>query len=421
MQVSRYIAILSLFFAGFALAQPANDICANAIQLCPGVTTSGTTTGATAAGDDYGFCYTPVNTVWFQFTTNSLGGSVSVGFSNLTFNPDPDYGQELQALFFQTSGDCGVAPYSPMSNCGSSGTDFSLTEIIVLDPNTTYYVQVSGTSDGVLNPSECDFDIDISGSAVETPDPSVTISAVDTDICQNESVPIEVTITDCDDTVQYAWYYNGDLISSGDENTFSTVLMTEDGTLSLDVTCGEGCPKTASSNAIDFTVTPVEAEAGGDQVIAEGESAFLSGSGVGSPTWSPAVNISDINSLNPIASPGSTTIYYLTMENDGCLATDSMTVFVGDVITIYTSFSPNGDNVNDLWHIVNSEKFPNMEVNIYSRSGQLVFSAVNYSNEDQWWDGTFKGKDLPTSAYYYVVRLNDGSDTEYKGIVTIVL
>ena len=108
------------------------------------------------------------------------------------------------------------------------------------------------------------------------------------------------------------------------------------------------------------------------------------------------------------------------MENDGCLATDSVTVFVGDVITIYSSFTPNGDNINDRWHILNSEKFPNMEVNIYSRSGQLVFSAVNYSTEDQWWDGQFKGKDLPTSTYYYVVRLNDGSDKEYKGIVTIV-
>ncbi|MDC3352464.1 gliding motility-associated C-terminal domain-containing protein [Crocinitomicaceae bacterium] len=420
MKITRHIAFLALTTVNVALAQPSNDVCPNAVQLCPGVTVSGTTTGATSAADDYGFCYTPENTVWFRFITNSSGGSVSVDFSNLSFNPDPDYGQELRALFFETSGDCGVAPYTPMSNCGDNNTDFSLTESILLAPNTTYYVQVSGTSDGAINPSECDFDIDISGSAVETPEPSVSISAIDTDICQNESVPVEITITDCDDTTQYEWFYNGSLISSGDENTFSTALLSENGTLSLDITCGLGCPKTTSSNTIDFTVTPVSAEAGDDQVITEGESAFLSGSGVGSPTWSPAINISDINSLNPIASPEATTTYYLTMENDGCLATDSVTVFVGDVITIYSSFTPNGDNINDRWHILNSEKFPNMEVNIYSRSGQLVFSAVNYSTEDQWWDGQFKGKDLPTSTYYYVVRLNDGSDKEYKGIVTIV-
>lgn len=402
------------------MAQPDNDACANAIQLCPGTTVSGTTTNATTAADDYGFCYTPGNTVWYQFTTNSTGGSVSVDFSNLIFNPDPDYGQELQALFFETSGDCGVAPFTPMSNCGDSNAPFSLNESVILAPNTTYYVQVNGSNAGATNHAACDFDIDISGTAVETPDPTVNISTTETDICQYQEVEIDAVISDCDDTVSYNWYYNGAIISSGSENDFSTALLTGDGTLMLEIICGATCPKTAISNTIDFTVTPVAAEAGDDQVIQEGESAFLAGSGIGAPTWSPATGLSDINSLNPIANPNSTTTYYLTMENGGCLFTDSVTVYVGDVITIFSSFTPNGDNINDRWHIVNSDQFPNMEVNVYDRSGQLVFSAVNYSTEDQWWDGTYNGKELPTSTYYYVVRLNDENNTEYKGLVTIV-
>jgi gliding motility-associated-like protein len=108
------------------------------------------------------------------------------------------------------------------------------------------------------------------------------------------------------------------------------------------------------------------------------------------------------------------------MENDGCFATDSVTIFVGEILIIYTSFSPNGDNINDRWHIVNSEKFPNMEVNIYDRSGQRVFNAINYSQEEQWWDGLFKDKPLPTSTYYYVINLNDPANTEYKGYVNII-
>ena len=420
MNFCKNISAFALLIGQLTFAQPANDACANAVQLCPGELISGTTTNATTAADDYGFCYTPGNTVWYQFTTNSTGGSVSVDFTNLTFNPDAAYGQELQALFFETSGDCGVAPFTPMSNCGDSDTPFSLTETIVLDPNTTYYIQVNGSIAGATNHAECDFDISISGSAVETPDPSVTISADQTAICQYEDVPVELVISDCDDTVTYNWYYNGALITSGAENNFSTAGLTNDGTLLLEIICGATCPKTANSNTLDFTVTPVAAEAGDDHVINEGESAFLNGSGIGSPTWSPSSGLSDINSLNPIASPGSTTTYYLTMENDGCLFTDSVTVYVGDVITIYSSFTPNGDNINDRWHIVNSDQFPNMEVNIYDRSGQLVFNAVNYSSEDQWWDGTFKGKELPTSTYYYVVRLNDEENTEYKGLVTIV-
>jgi gliding motility-associated-like protein len=61
-----------------------------------------------------------------------------------------------------------------------------------------------------------------------------------------------------------------------------------------------------------------------------------------------------------------------------------------------------------------------MSVDIYDRSGQKVFSAVNYTQEDQWWDGTFKNKPLPTSTYYYVINLNEGENAIYKGQVTII-
>lgn len=420
MILHKRLFLLVALLTNAVFSQPVNDNCENATRICPNITLSGTTTGATTQATDFDFCYTSENSVWYVFTTNSTGGNATVNFTGLSFNPDPTLGQELRALFFQTAGDCGVTPYTPLSTCGAGSGDFNITELIVLDPNTTYYIQISGTSDGGTAPSECDFDITISGTAVETPDPTVSIAIDNTTICQNSNEPITVTITDCDDTANYEWIYNGASVFSGPENTFSTAGLTEDGTLSLIITCGEDCPKMATSNTIDLEITPVEAEAGEDQLIEQGEQANLSGTGIGSPTWTPGSTLTTTNTLNTVASPESTTTYYLTMENEGCFATDSVTVFVGDVITIFTSFSPNGDNINDSWHIINSQKFPNMEVNVYDRSGQLVFNAVNYTLEEQWWDGTFKGKDLPTSTYYYVVRLNDSDQTEYKGFVTII-
>lgn len=420
MSLYKNVFVFIALMSHVAFSQPVNDICDNAERLCPGITLSGTTTGATTQASDYNFCYTPENTVWYVFTTNSTGGNATVSFTNLSFNPDPTYGQNLQALFFKTSGACGVTPFTPLSTCGDSGVDFDITELIVLDPNTTYYVQVSGSSVGVTSESECDFDISIAGTAVETPDPTVSISTSTTTICQNFDQPIDIIITDCGDTANYEWFYNGASIFSSPFNTFSTSGLTEDGALSLIITCGEFCQKTATSNILNLEITLVDAEAGPDQVIQEGEQANLLGSGTGNPTWAPGSSLTSTTTLNTIASPSNTTTYFLTMENDGCYATDSVTVFVGDVITIYTAFSPNGDNVNDRWHILNSEKFPNMEVNIYDRSGQLVFSAVNYTQEEQWWDGTFKGKELPTSTYYYVVRLNDSESTEYKGYLNII-
>jgi len=232
--------LLLAFTANAIFSQPSNDNCENATRICPNITLSGTVTGATSNASDYDFCYTPENTVWYIFTTNSTGGSITVDFTNLNFNPDPTLGQELRALFYKTAGDCGVTPFTPMSTCGTSaGADFDLTEIIVLDPNTTYYIQISGTSDGATDPSECDFDITISGSAIETPDPTVSISVANTDICQNSNEPIDIIITDCEDTTNYEWFYNGASIFSGAENTFKNEGLNENGTLSLTLICGE--------------------------------------------------------------------------------------------------------------------------------------------------------------------------------------
>ncbi len=420
MRLNKYFSIFFLLFCRIGFSQPVNDICENAIRICPNVTISGTTAGATSEGSDFDFCYTPENTVWFVFTTNDIGGNATVSFSNLVFNPDPTLGQNLQALFFRNAGSCGVTPFIPMSTCGDSSAPFAINEAIVLDPNTTYYVQVSGSSLGVTGPSECTFDITVSGTAVDVPDPNVSISAANTAICQFMDEPIDITIMDCSDTINYEWFYNGVSIFSAEENNFSTSLLDGNGDLELVITCGEFCPKTSNSNILPYTVTPIQAEAGEDQFIQIGEQANLSGSGIGSPTWTPGSSLTSTTSFGTIATPEGTTEYFLTVENNGCFATDSVTVFVGEVITIFSGFSPNNDNINDRWHIINSELFPNMEVTIYDRSGQQVFTAVNYSSEEQWWDGTSRGRDLPVSTYFYVVRLNDENNSEFRGQVNLI-
>ena len=69
-------------------------------------------------------------------------------------------------------------------------------------------------------------------------------------------------------------------------------------------------------------------------------------------------------------------------------------------------FSPNGDGVNDTWVVEDIELFPNNVVNIYNRSGKLVFTMKGYGNT---YDGTFKGKKLPVGAYLYIIDLGNGS------------
>jgi len=41
------------------------------------------------------------------------------------------------------------------------------------------------------------------------------------------------------------------------------------------------------------------------------------------------------------------------------------------------------------------------QIEIYNRWGQMVYKSIDLSNG---WDGTFKGKNLPTGTYVYKIK-----------------
>ena len=72
-------------------------------------------------------------------------------------------------------------------------------------------------------------------------------------------------------------------------------------------------------------------------------------------------------------------------------------------------FTPNNDGFNDLWVIPGLESYGNCEVKVFNRWGKLVFESKAYHNE---WDGTSGGDNLPSGAYYFVLK------TETAGTIT---
>lgn len=73
-------------------------------------------------------------------------------------------------------------------------------------------------------------------------------------------------------------------------------------------------------------------------------------------------------------------------------------------LDIPTGFTPNDDGVNDTWNIENIDRYEDVKVLVYSRSGQLLFeSAVGYPNE---WDGRYKESLVPPGPYYYIIRIS---------------
>jgi gliding motility-associated-like protein len=73
--------------------------------------------------------------------------------------------------------------------------------------------------------------------------------------------------------------------------------------------------------------------------------------------------------------------------------------------------TPNGDGFNDTWRVENAENTPTAIIDIYDRYGKLVKHMTTHKFES--WDGTYNGKPLIASDYWYLLTLPDGKI--YKG------
>ncbi|MFC2132867.1 gliding motility-associated C-terminal domain-containing protein, partial [Bacteroidota bacterium] len=89
----------------------------------------------------------------------------------------------------------------------------------------------------------------------------------------------------------------------------------------------------------------------------------------------------------------------------------------GNYLEIPTAFTPNGDGINDLWLIKNSELYPAIKVLVYNSSGQEVYNSKGYTDP---WNGRSRGSLLPTNTYYYFIDLANGME-RLSGSVTIIL
>lgn len=118
------------------------------------------------------------------------------------------------------------------------------------------------------------------------------------------------------------------------------------------VTDADACEDT---DQVSITAQAVPlANAGNNATICLGLGTTLNGSGGSTYSWSPTYALSDPNIANPIATPAYTTTYTLTTTNNGCTATDAVTVLVDDcdtggdsdctVITVASPYRENFEN-----------------------------------------------------------------------------
>jgi len=218
----------------------------------------------------------------------------------------------------------------------------------------------------------------------------------DTSICEYDTFLLSVNYPGA----AYTW-------STG--ATDSSIAVSDSGMYTVTALLN-GC-SASDTIIVGLNIMPV-ANAGNDLLIPTNTTAQLNAllhANNASYLWSPTNYLSNAAIPNPVASPVVATEYTLQVISvDGCMAEDKAWVRISFPLVIPNAFSPNGDNINDLWRIGNIEFYPNSKVFVYNRYGQQVFFAEGNGTP---WDGKSKNKPVQPSTYYYIIDIGEGRKT----------
>lgn len=100
-------------------------------------------------------------------------------------------------------------------------------------------------------------------------------------------------------------------------------------------------------------------------------------------------------------SPGIHTVY--ARDKNGCGISKKEIAVLG----IMKFFTPNNDGINDRWTLIGTSNGyqGNAKLFIFDRYGKLLKTTFGKS---VGWDGTYRGKRMPSSDYWYRIVLEDG-------------
>jgi gliding motility-associated-like protein len=251
------------------------------------------------------------------------------------------------------------------------------------------------------------------------PQPDADFTFNHPSICEGDNVRLIDQSNFADGTPQ-SWNWNlGDNTNANVSSPVHNYPEPDTYSVSLFVTNSFGC--VSDTTRKPFVVHPFPtADAGPDLLILEGQSAPFQSSASGTNLqflWTPGTFLLNQNILQAVCKPTEDTRYTLTVTGiGGCSAIDQVFVKVLKTPLIPNTFSPNNDGINDYWEIAYLKNYPDAFVQIFSRTGQLVFQSRGYGSP---WNGTKGGMPLPVDTYYYVIEPGSGREP-MTGYVTII-
>lgn len=196
-------------------------------------------------------------------------------------------------------------------------------------------------------------------------------------------------------------------------NDTSRTVWVHPGFYTVTVTNELGCTANTSTEVLVGEIP--QPTIGGDLLLDEGESTELAIV----PSFEQYLWSTGETTLSIVAND--TGVYEVTVTNaEGCTAATLVNVLrlAPYSMAIPNAFSPNNDDVNDVWQIHTLEPAAIMW-QVYNRWGQKVADQIQ---NPSGWNGTFRGNECETGVYVFWVRVvfEDGQERNLKGNLSLI-
>lgn len=181
--------------------------------------------------------------------------------------------------------------------------------------------------------------------------------------------------------------------------TSQTITVSNAGTYTVTITNADGCTKTKTFTVVNSeiaTITNIDVTDFDENLVAT-----ISVTGNGTYEYSlDGITFQNSPVFNLLDS-GEYTVYVNDKNNCGVV------IETFYALSYPKFFTPNGDNYNDTWQIKNLEKkgLENSKISIFDRFGKLIRQIKPGEND---WNGTYNGKQLSSSDYWFVLELTNG-------------
>jgi gliding motility-associated-like protein len=250
-------------------------------------------------------------------------------------------------------------------------------------------------------------------------------ASADTLICPQSSIQLHVSHAG-NSTYTYDWSPNANIVS-GDSTASPFVTVSQPTTFIVTVENAYHCKYYDTVNVAVYSGLPNVTATANPDTIKFGESSQLLADSSNAIwlMWNADSTLSDLDIVNPVATPTQTYFYVVEVRDaHDCAKTDTVWVYLEHTpcaesnLYIPNAFSPNGDGKNDILY-VRANNVTSIYFAVYDRWGQKVFETrdINFG-----WDGSFKGKKIDPAVFgWYAEGICDGGNKFFrKGNVTLL-